>query len=42
VKFIQFIFRKQNAHNFITEFYSFFLASYNIKKLTFLLLMLMG
>ena len=42
VKFIQFIFRKQNAHNFIAEFYSFFLASYNIKKLTFLLLMLMS
>ena len=42
VKFIQFIFRKQNAHNFIAEFDSFFLASYNIKKLTFLLLMLMG
>jgi hypothetical protein len=42
MELIQFIFRKQNAHNLITKFNSFFLASYYIKKLAFLLLMFMS
>ena len=42
VQLVQFVFRKENAHNFVAELNSLFLTSNNVKQFRFLLLMFLG